>query len=700
MPGGIPGVGWRRDTGHERRAPGSRRASAARGGRGVPHLPRAAQDLLRRVARRGQDLRHARGGPRQAAPTGVDVVIGWVETHGRAETAALAEGLERLAPREVELPRRRACGEFDLDARPRPPARRCSSSTSSPTRTRPGSRHAKRWQDARRAARGRHRRLHDAQRPAPREPQRPRRAQITGVTVRETVPDHLLDGADEVEFVDLPAEELLQRLAEGKVYVPDQAARAIQQLLPQGQPDSPCASSRSGAPPSAWTRTMRDYRRDHAIERDLAGGRAHPRLRAARTPRATALVRGGPPDGGAAAGGVDRGLGREPRASRRSPPTSGRHSWPPSRSPSSSGRRRPRSPATSVSEALLALRARAQRQQDRGRQAGPRAGGATGCAARSSTTLVRGSGELDVYVISGERGRAAPQAAPRRRPARASRREYLWSRSAVVAGCTLVCRAMLGRFDRLEPGHGLPARGGVRGVALRPGAVRARRRAERRRLRLLLRAALPHLRRDRHPVRRHLRGDARRGPARSARSPRGCGTQAELGAAAGAADAGPLRDEPRPRRPRGPSSEVARGRRATRRPTLFDGAAAVLVPGPGGGLEPVGEPRPEPAPTAARAGGRAVGLRPRAPGRARHRHAARRLRASTCRCVGTPRIAGRPRPCEPDAVAAARCLRTRRDLLEALARQIALRPRAGAPRRRGRSRRASPRRPSGCAARC
>ena len=68
--------------------------------------------------------------------------------------------------------------------------------------------------------------------------------QVTGVAVRETVPDRLLDDADEVEFVDLPAEDLLRRLAEGKVYLPEQAARAAERLLPQGQPDR---AARAGA---------------------------------------------------------------------------------------------------------------------------------------------------------------------------------------------------------------------------------------------------------------------------------------------------------------------------------------------------------------------------------------------------------------------------------------------------------------------
>jgi two-component system sensor histidine kinase KdpD len=59
-------------------------------------------------------------------------------------------------------------------------------------------------------------------------------AQVTGVVVRETVPDHVIDEASEIEVIDLPPDELLTRLREGKVYIPDQAARAIQEFFRKG----------------------------------------------------------------------------------------------------------------------------------------------------------------------------------------------------------------------------------------------------------------------------------------------------------------------------------------------------------------------------------------------------------------------------------------------------------------------------------
>ena len=99
-------------------------------------------------------------------------------------------------------------------------------------------------------------------------------AQITGVTVRETVPDSVLDEASEIELIDLSPEELLQRLKEGKVYVPEQAARAIQLFFRRGQPDG---AARDGHAPRGGARRLPDAHvhaqpRDH---RPLARQRTH-----------------------------------------------------------------------------------------------------------------------------------------------------------------------------------------------------------------------------------------------------------------------------------------------------------------------------------------------------------------------------------------------------------------------------------------
>lgn len=154
-----------------------------------------------------------------------DVVIGVVETHGRYDTAALTIGLELLPRRTVEY-RGVKLDELDLDAvllrRPGLVLVDELAHTNAP-----GSRHAKRWQDVEElldagvdvytTVNVQHiESLNDVV------------AQITGVVVRETVPDRVIELADEIRLVDLPPAELLERLQEGKVYVPEQARRALE----------------------------------------------------------------------------------------------------------------------------------------------------------------------------------------------------------------------------------------------------------------------------------------------------------------------------------------------------------------------------------------------------------------------------------------------------------------------------------------
>ncbi len=162
---------------------------------------------------------------------GRDVVIGWVETHGRVETEAMTRGLERIVPRQVDY-RGVVMKDFDLDAAL---ARRPEILLMDelPHTNAAGARHAKRWQDVVEVLDAgidvyatlnvQHiESLNDVI------------AQITGITVRETIPDSLFDRANEIEFVDLPPEDLLQRLREGKVYVPAQAERAARNFFQTG----------------------------------------------------------------------------------------------------------------------------------------------------------------------------------------------------------------------------------------------------------------------------------------------------------------------------------------------------------------------------------------------------------------------------------------------------------------------------------
>ena len=154
---------------------------------------------------------------------GVDVVVGVVETHDRQETAALLDGLEILPPRRDEH-RGVILQEFDLDgALARRPAILLVDELAHTNAQ--GSRHAKRWQDVEELlAAGLD--VYTAFNVQHLESLNDLIGKITGVVVRETVPDSILERAEQVELVDLPPEKLLERLQEGKVYVPEQAARA------------------------------------------------------------------------------------------------------------------------------------------------------------------------------------------------------------------------------------------------------------------------------------------------------------------------------------------------------------------------------------------------------------------------------------------------------------------------------------------
>jgi two-component system sensor histidine kinase KdpD len=162
---------------------------------------------------------------------GLDVVVGVVETHGRAETGRLLEGLEVLLRRSVEY-RGVRLEEFDLDAAlARHPALLLVDELAHTNA--PGSRHAKRWQDVEELlAAGIN--IYTTLNIQHFESLNDVVAQITGVTVRETVPDSVLERADEVELVDITPDVLQQRLREGKVYVPEQAGRAIERFFRKG----------------------------------------------------------------------------------------------------------------------------------------------------------------------------------------------------------------------------------------------------------------------------------------------------------------------------------------------------------------------------------------------------------------------------------------------------------------------------------
>lgn len=158
---------------------------------------------------------------------GHDIVIGYIETHGRRETDALTVGLQ-IVPRKNIEHRNIALTEMDLDAVLARRPRIALVDELAHTNT-PGSRHPKRWQDIKE--------LLDAGidvfttcNVQHIESRADTVRQITGAEIRETVPDSVLDTA-EIELIDLPPAELIERLEQGKVYVPERAAAAAKNFF-------------------------------------------------------------------------------------------------------------------------------------------------------------------------------------------------------------------------------------------------------------------------------------------------------------------------------------------------------------------------------------------------------------------------------------------------------------------------------------
>jgi two-component system sensor histidine kinase KdpD len=162
---------------------------------------------------------------------GADVVVGFVETHGRAETDALLRGLEVIPRKRIEY-RDQVLEEMDLDAviarRPQLVLVDELAHTNAV-----GSRHPKRYLDVEELlSRGID--VYTAVNIQHIESLNDVVAQITHVRVRETVPDSIFDRADAIELIDLTPDDLIQRLKEGKVYVPKQAERALEHYFSPG----------------------------------------------------------------------------------------------------------------------------------------------------------------------------------------------------------------------------------------------------------------------------------------------------------------------------------------------------------------------------------------------------------------------------------------------------------------------------------
>jgi two-component system sensor histidine kinase KdpD len=162
---------------------------------------------------------------------GVDVVAALIETHGRAETQAKLAGLPQL-PRKPVIHKGRALTEMDLDGLlARKPQLALIDELAHTNAD--GSRHEKRWQDVEEVlAAGID--VYTTLNIQHIETLNETVARITGVRVRETVPDGALEMADEIELIDLPPDELVDRLKQGKVYPADQAARALGSFFVKG----------------------------------------------------------------------------------------------------------------------------------------------------------------------------------------------------------------------------------------------------------------------------------------------------------------------------------------------------------------------------------------------------------------------------------------------------------------------------------
>ena len=162
---------------------------------------------------------------------GTDIIIGYVETHNRKETAELTEGFE-LIPRKTYQYKSTTVYEMDLDAiiarKPNIVLVDELAHTNAP-----GSRHTKRFQDVLELL-DNGINVYTTVNVQHLESRSDTVAQITGIIVRETLPDEIFENADEIEVVDLTPEELLQRLSDGKVYNPERSKEAIESFFRKG----------------------------------------------------------------------------------------------------------------------------------------------------------------------------------------------------------------------------------------------------------------------------------------------------------------------------------------------------------------------------------------------------------------------------------------------------------------------------------
>lgn len=162
---------------------------------------------------------------------GTDIIIGYVESHDRKETSDLTKGIE-IIPRKVSNYKSTTLEEMDLDAILKRKPQIVLVDELAHTNV-PGSRHTKRYHDVQEILENGIS-VYTTLNVQHLESRSDTVTQITGIIVRETIPDDIFEQADEVELIDLSPEELLQRFAEGKVYEPDQSKEAIENFFRKG----------------------------------------------------------------------------------------------------------------------------------------------------------------------------------------------------------------------------------------------------------------------------------------------------------------------------------------------------------------------------------------------------------------------------------------------------------------------------------
>jgi two-component system sensor histidine kinase KdpD len=379
---------------------------------------------------------------RQKKRQGVEIVVGLVETHGRKETEALLEGLEIIPRRNVEY-RGTALKEFDLDMalRRTPPIILVDELAHTNA---PGSRHKKRWQDIYELL-GAGISVYTTVNVQHLESLNDVVAQITQISVRETIPDFLLERADEIELIDLPPDDLLQRMKEGKVYLPEQAAAAIKNFFRKGN----LIALRELALRRTADRVdeqMQDYRQDKGIS-DIWPAGERIMVCIGSNPRSIRLIH--------AARRLAAVLRTEWIAVHVEAPSQVHPSEQDLRQLADHMRLAESLGAEAVTlsgqkmseEIITYARSRNVSKIIIGKPTHAR--WKDKLFGSPLDEIVRGSGDIDVYVISGDIAEPHEHAGSPSRPRSWRKREFAWS-IFTVAGCTGIARIMFPYFERLD----------------------------------------------------------------------------------------------------------------------------------------------------------------------------------------------------------------------------------------------------------